>query len=291
MKVSGLLSTALLTYSYAKPLLIRIYEKYPMLEYQTGLRKIIDAAIEEQLSQKNNPKPAALPGAKKKLPAEMTREMSLPARLALLEPRVVQLVAEKLFAKLHQVKKKEAVRAEKDSTRAAAYQRLLLPGVEEATVRSLVQWIHQETLHYEDFEQLCTVMGLAAKLGVAALHEICLTTLYTSASENIQNALVNGMPLHSLLGYGPGPTDDVVGVVFKHVIKDQNTLKRLQDLVIGSFAACLDQELWLQVAPLVTHGMALQLIKAMIDQKQVKTELYDQAIIKSESEEAAARTG
>jgi hypothetical protein len=111
-----------------------------------------------------------------------------------------------------------------------------------------------------------------------------------SASDSINNALNNAIPLRSLLGYGPGPTDDVVGVVFKHVIEDQNTPRRLQNLVVESFAVCLDNELWLQVKPLITHGMALQLIESMIEQHQVKTELYDQASIKSESEEAAAHT-
>ena len=120
-----------------KPLIICAYEQYPMAEYQTGLQKTIDGAVEEQFAEKINLKPT-LPGAKKKSPTE-TRELSLTARLALLKPRGVQVVAEKLFARLYLIKKKEGTRAEKEPVRAAAYQRLLLPGVDETTVRSLVQ--------------------------------------------------------------------------------------------------------------------------------------------------------
>jgi hypothetical protein len=266
-----------------KPLIICAYEKYPMAEYQTGLQKTIDGAVEEQFAEKINLKPA-LQGAKKKSPTE-TRELSLTARLALLKPRGVQVVAEKLFARLYLIKKKEGTRAEKEPVRAAAYQRLLLPDVDETAVRYLVHYIYRGTVHYQGVEQLYAVMELAGRLGVEALFETCLTKLCTAATDNIENAIVNAIPLRSLLGYGPGPTDDVVDVVFKHVIKDPNAPRRLQDLVTDTFAACLDKELWMQVKPLVSHGMAIQVIEAMIDRRQIKTELYDQASIKSESED------
>jgi hypothetical protein len=128
-------------------------------------------------------------------------------------------------------------------------------------------------------------MGLAHKLGVEALHEICLTKLYTAASDSIQNASVNNIPLRTLLGYGPGPTDDVVEVVFKNVIKDHNTPKRLQDLFIETFANNIDMELWLQVKPLFTLGMVCRVLEAIIIRQHIKTELYDEPSFKSESEE------
>jgi hypothetical protein len=145
-----------------------------MREYESALQKAIDKEIEEQLGQKNNVKPA-IPGAKRRSPAETTHELSLPARLALLKPRGVQAVAEKVFAILHKIKKKESAKVEEDEVKAAAHQRLLLPGVDEKVVRSLVQYIYQGTLHYQDVEQLYAVMELAGKLGVEALYEVSLS--------------------------------------------------------------------------------------------------------------------
>ena len=128
-------------------------------------------------------------------------------------------------------------------------------------------------------------MGLVRKLGVEALDEICLTQLYTAASDSIQNASINNIPLCTLLGYGLGPTDHVVEVVFKKVIKDHNTTKRLQDLFIRTFATKIDKELWLQVKPLFALGMVCRVLGAIITRQHIKTELYDQPSFKSQSEE------
>jgi hypothetical protein len=68
-------------------------------------------------------------------------------------------------------------------------------------------------------------------------------------------------------------------VVFKHAIKDKTTPRRLLSLVVDTLAVSLDMQLWLQVKDLVGHGMALQVIEAMIARQQVKTELYDKASI------------
>ena len=57
-----------------------------MLEYQKNFKNAIDVAVEEQLNLKSNLKPA-VPGAKKRSPAETAHDVSLPRRLALLKPR------------------------------------------------------------------------------------------------------------------------------------------------------------------------------------------------------------
>jgi hypothetical protein len=80
------------------------------------------------------------------------------------------------------------------------------------------------------------------------------------------------------LGYGPdAATDDIVGVVFKHAVKNENTPKQLKSLVVDTLAAMLDPDLWQHVKDLVNHGMALQVIEAMIELRQhVKPETDDQ---------------
>ncbi|KAF1836533.1 hypothetical protein BDW02DRAFT_566960 [Decorospora gaudefroyi] len=267
------------------PLIVSAHEVYPISVYQSGIKKVVDGAVDEQLTQKTNIKPS-LPVApsRKTTPKDITRDMKLQARLALLKPRCVQSVAEQLFIRLHQINKKERSLAKEDPVRAAAQQRLLLPGVAETTVRSLIQWIYQGTLLQEDTEQLYAIMQLAEKLGVEALNEICLTKLYNATSNSLQITSANGIPLRTLLGYSQGPTDDVIAVVFKHAIKDETTPKRLLDLVVNTLTANLDMELWLDLKVHVTPDLALQIIEAMIAGEQVKKELYDQASIKSENE-------
>ncbi|KAF1936860.1 hypothetical protein EJ02DRAFT_427110 [Clathrospora elynae] len=61
----------------------------------------------------------------------------------------------------------------------------------------------------------------------------------------------------------------------------------LLKLVIDNLAQSIGLELFKHLKDLIGHNMALQLLEAMIERQQVKTELYDQAIFKSESEETA----
>jgi hypothetical protein len=262
-----------------------------MVEYQACLKKAIDATIEDQLRQKTHLKLLVSPGSKRKPTADMVREISLPGLLAQLSHKASRSSRSSCSPSSIKSKRREAAEAEGDDLRAAAYQRLYLPGFQENVLRSLMQWIYHESLHYQDAGHLFAVMRLADKLGVEGLHEICLTKLYTSASHHIQSALVKGIPLRNRFGNGKGQTDDVVEIVFTHVLRDPNTPKRLQDLVIEAFATSLDKELWLQLKPLINHGMALQLVETMVDQKQIKTELYNQPSHKSESEEVVVHTG
>jgi hypothetical protein len=99
----------------------------------------------------------------------------------------------------------------------------------------------------------------------------------------------HGVPIQTLLGYGPGvAADDSFGVVFKHAVGEDDTPKQLKSLVVDTLAATLDPELWQHVKGLINHSMALQVIEAMIELRQhVKLETDDQGEgVKSEREDA-----
>jgi hypothetical protein len=99
----------------------------------------------------------------------------------------------------------------------------------------------------------------------------------------------HGVPIQTLLGYGPGvATDGSFGVVFKHAVKEDDTPKQLKSLVVDTLAATLDPELWQHMKGLINHSMALQVIEAMIELRQhVKLETDDQGGgVKSEREDA-----
>ena len=248
------------------PVIARAYEQWPLPGYLNVVKKTIDEALHEQIAAKN---------IKNITMKDFARMTNLPTQLSHVKSRGVQTVAEKLFVTIRQITKKEEKRALNEALRAAAQHRLLLPGVVDETIGSLMQWIYRGTLHYQDTEHLYAILQLATTLGVEALTEVCLTKLYDVASENIQDISNSGLPLRNLLVSGPDSVDSALGVIFKHVIQDKCTPKRLQELIIDTLAASLDKELWKEVKILISHEMALEIIEAMLDiGQQIKSEVY-----------------
>ncbi|CAE7180125.1 hypothetical protein CFE70_006226 [Pyrenophora teres f. teres 0-1] len=257
----------------AIPLIVGAYEQWPLPGYPNSVRKVIDEAVQEQIAAKNIQNTTI---------KELARITDLSIRLSHLKSRGVQAIAEKLFVTIHQVTKKEEKRALNDKLRAAAQCRLLLPDVDEQTVAILMQWIYQGTLQFQDAEQLYNVLKLATTLEIEALAEICLTKLYDAASENIRDASNFGMRLQTALGFGPDSADHALGVIFRHVIQDERTPRRLQELIIDTLAASLDKELWEHIKLLISHKMALQIIETMVDISQQTTSEVCKDEIKAE---------
>ncbi|KAL1792430.1 hypothetical protein ACET3X_008937 [Alternaria dauci] len=254
-----------------KPLIKQAYENYPLIPYFMGVKKIIMDEVASQISAKNIKKTA-------QKPSQIPPDLSLSGRLDLLKPHAVQAVVSKLFERLHAIQKSEVKKAERDALKAAAQYRLILPDVEGATVRCFMQWIYRARSMYADSEQLYSVFTLARRLGLDELASICLNQLYNAATDSLMHSDDHGIPLQTLLGYGPDvATDDIVGVVFKHAFKDEDAPKQLKSLVVDTLAASLNPELWQHVKDLINHGMALQVIEAMVGLRQhVKWEADDQ---------------
>lgn len=262
------------------PLILLAYEDWPLQGYLNAVKKAVDEAVQEQVANKN---------IKNTTLKDLARITDLPTRLSHLKSRGVQTVAERLFVKLHQINKKEEKRALDEEIRAAAQHRLLLPGVDEKIVRSLMQWIYQGTLHYHDVEQLYAMLQLSHVFGIEALTEICLAKLYNAANDSIQCASDTGVGLQALLGYGPDSVDSVFGVIFKHVLQDKFAPRRLHDLVLDTLAAGLDTELWKELKGQLNLEMALEIIEAMLEHgQQIKSELDNHDHIKSESLQGSA---
>ncbi|EDU44852.1 BTB domain containing protein [Pyrenophora tritici-repentis] len=241
------------------PLIVRAYEQWPLPVYANSVKIAIDNAVQEQITAKNIQNITV---------KDLGRITDLSIRLSHIKSRGVQTIVEKLYVLIHQITKKEEKRALKEKLRAAAQHRLLLPDVDSEIVAILMQWIYHGALHYQDAEQLYAVLRLAIMLGVDALAEICLTKLYDAASESIEDASNSGVKLQTLLGFGPDSVDHALGVVFKNVINDRRTPKRLRDLVIDALAASLDKELFTKIKDLISKEMALEIIEAMIDNSE-----------------------
>ncbi|KAI4943367.1 hypothetical protein J4E91_009566 [Alternaria rosae] len=264
----------------AKPLINKAYENYPLFGYANGVKKVIMDAVAGEIAAKNIKKTAQRPVV----------DLSLASRLELLKPQAVQAVAAALFARLHLINKQENRNAEKDPSKAAAQHRIILPDVEESTVRTLMQWMYQNTFPLLGTEQTYAVMKLAQQIGVDALAVQCRKALYNVTNASLRSADADGISFQALLGYGSEAVkDDIVRVVFKHAIKDESTPKELKSLIIDSLAGYLDPDLWHHVKGLISHRTALQIIEAMVNLRQlVKIEMDGQDSIKSESQDASS---
>lgn len=211
------------------------------------------------------------------------KEVDWEVRITHIEPSGVHAIAGALFGLLHRINKHEIAKAEKDVVCAAAQNRILLPDMEKETVCLMMQWVYHGKLECEDPQQLFNTLQLATRLGIEGLSESCHTRLYNAANDSMQNAFSTGATLKSLLGYGPGPSDNVMGVIVKHALTDDDTPKTLQNLVVNMLATSLDTELWAQLKDLVTHNIALRIVETMLEyRQQITAGVLDNSSIKSE---------
>ncbi|USP79019.1 hypothetical protein yc1106_06293 [Curvularia clavata] len=260
----------------ALPLIIRAYDSYPFPDHVKDIRKKIDEETGEQVRLKK---------VKARMLQTAIREEDWKVRIMYIDSRGVHAIIGELFGLLHRLNKQEIVSAREDPVRAAAQKRILLPGVEKNTAELVMQWVYQGKFECKNPQQLYNTLQLATQLGIEALSEICLTRLYNAAHDSIQNAMMTGITLKSLLGYGPGPSDNMVGVIFKHALQDHDTPQRIQDLVVHFLATELDTELWAKLKDLANHSITVQIIDAMLGyRQQVGKENPDDNSIKPEDD-------
>jgi len=266
--------------SQAIPLIKTASENYPLIGYASLVKKTIMDAVAGEMIAKNNRKTAQNPAA----------DLSLAGRLEILKPRAVHEVVAKLFTVVHRINRSEIRKAEEDIYKATAQHRIILPGVDESTVRALMQWIYQKTLPFEGSEQTYAVMNLAERLGVDVLATKCRDALCHVTNASIERADADGTSFQTLIGYGTKPAaDDIVRVVFEHAMTDETAPRELRSLIIDALAGYLDLGLWQHVKGQIKHLTALQLIESMVRLRPlVKTEMDGQDSIKSESQEVSS---
>jgi hypothetical protein len=134
---------------------------------------------------------------------------------------------------------------------------------------------------------------LAVTLGMKILAQQCLSRLSTDTESMIEAAFSQGFTLQQILGFSSDAeaqdevqgisVDNVVQVVFMHVLKDEKPPKRLVDLVTYALAEYLDPSLWERLTHTINHRVSLLLIKAMIDRRQVNFEAFEELDAKSEN--------
>jgi hypothetical protein len=278
-----------------------IEQRYPLQEYQNAINKNIDRALERQYTEKHMQQLPKLPKQKKDF-----LNLSLKTRLSWLNRRGALNVAESLSFQLQKIKTMEKRKAKGDATKAMAQGRIVLRGVSAETCQLLVEWAYHAHLRYEYAEQIYALFNLAINLGVDALAEECVELLYETAHKGVEHALSTDIPLRYLLNFvspngdvpqKPQPQpNDVVAVVFHHVLKDAKPPARLSQLVIDTLAKSMDAELWDKLQETISHETARQLIGAMVVHRDLKSERGSNltALVKVEShlatEEAMSAT-
>lgn len=230
------------------------YDSYPLPAYHEAIRKLVEVATQDAITSEN---------VKTRKSAAATHDSDIRARLACIKPRSVYAIVQKLFARLHQIEKKEFEAAKKDPLRAAAQKRIVVPGFEQDAVQFVMQWIYKGALSCEDLQQLYNTLQLASLWGIEALAEFCENKLYTIIKDLLQSQPVHCTALQSLFECSLYQNDNSLGVIFQLVLKDQNAPKRLQELVIKAVATDLNLTTWPELKPLVSHDTAVKLIGAL----------------------------
>lgn len=140
-----------------------------------------------------------------------------------------------------------------------------------------------------------TLHVIASRLGMTVLAETCLARLLTDTNNMIEAAFFKGLTLQEVLNHdssaGEGSatpakvkgTNNVVQVVFDHVLQDAKCPSRLLDLVVITLAECLELGLWQNLVPRINHQMSLLLIEAMLQSRQIKIEEEKDRDFKPES--------
>lgn len=259
------------------PLITHLDNHFPLPRYQPNMTELIKKALASQIADKHVKSSQQTP----KTSTKTYHDLSLPGRLDLLDWQGMTNMIERLGAALSRLKALEKGKGKDDPVKAMAQNRIVLPGVSGAPVKSLVAWIYRGELHYQGAEHLYATYELAIHLQVDALAEKCLSQLFITAFDIIQETSRQGKLLGSLLGFPSAgeadllgrqrvPSDNTVEVIFKRVLTDPKPPSRLLDLVVNTMASKLDSGLWVQIQDTISHPVALRLIDAMLQQKQVK---------------------
>lgn len=133
------------------PLLVQIYEHYPLKSHRQRFKDIIDGAIVEQVGKKH----VIATQAKGTLQKKDLPGMGIQSRLEALQSKGVLAVVNRVSEELRVVKQFEKDQASSDPIKAAAQGRIILRNTDARVVRSLVQWMYcHGSLTFQDAAHL-----------------------------------------------------------------------------------------------------------------------------------------
>lgn len=215
---------------------------------------------------------------------------NLTKRLHLLNAEGLVEVAEEACTRLQRFTAAEKQLAKTNVLIAWAQGRLILRGASEKSVVSLVKWAYDGTISDDSAEHLYDLWALATRLQFDALTEESANRLYNAVSTGLEKVFLHSMPLHALLGLhdgqeAPASSDDVVAIMFHHVLKDDKLPLKLPELIVDALAKYMDSAMWVGVRSMVCHDTCRKLIDFMIVYRDVKVEasLHNGSLVKRET--------
>ncbi|XPS72681.1 hypothetical protein M3J07_004830 [Ascochyta lentis] len=262
---------------------------FPLSTYQPNVSKLIKDALAAQVTDGHVKDP------KTKITTKSYLERSFNGRLTSLNWQGMLNMMERLCGIIGRIRAAEMEKGKKDQIRAMAQKRIILRGTSNASIQSLLAWIYQGNLHYKSSEHLYEVYELAIKLRVDALAETCLSQLFNTASDVIHETHCQGVTLDALLGFkSAGEADELqnrvvpdntVEIIFHHVLTDKNPPARLSDLVVDIMARKMHSKLWAQIQETISRPIALRLVEAMLQLKELKAECAEHPGLAIKSED------
>ena len=242
------------------------------MEHQIRITHGLEQFFEETnlFGNKDNLKNPSSTGACRK---KEFKERDLMARLQELNANGITIVTRELVYILSDIKRSEKARARQDFLKAASQGRIILHGIKQETVHSVVEWVYTNKLTVKDAEKLYQVLELANDLGIQVLTETCQNMLITAFYSAITHAKAEGTSLHSLLAKDEPSQDcsssletlgNVVPIVFRNVLKSEKPPKALKDLVIRTLATDKDIRVFRAVQTFMTLELSLELHEAKL---------------------------
>ncbi|PSN71969.1 hypothetical protein BS50DRAFT_240357 [Corynespora cassiicola Philippines] len=222
-------------------LIIKCYNRFPLQQYHAWVQKKLKQAVDSVFQDNKNLTVTPSNGGfrRNNYPIENIRE-----RLQLCKTSAYFTIIDDVYSMLQEITVRYDRESKKDPMKAASRGIIFLPGFDENTVSTFVQWLNERRMYLEDANQACSLYRLATHLEVRDMAALCEGMLYSSTVKMIKMATSHRIRIASLLreDYPTRHIDpqapneryfpDSIRIVFGYVLREGCPSTTLKQLVV-----------------------------------------------------------